>query len=965
VRLFVWIWAGIALAVALALIFAPNKPPAPPSSSISYEEAPRRSERPLAADSDALTAPAAETVAEADVEATLSGRTYVVYGTVTGGDSSNGVIRARLFATRVLDEQESQAAQQEVEAARSAGDLDGYSEALERMQTQVQGYTDTRGRFALDVGGPGTYFVRAQHLGFLEATAHAVVDEAHPRAEVILRLSEGASIAGRVTEADSGKPAPGVEILSQGDLAPNSVRTDANGEYKLAGLTPGTYRITLNLRDTPYQVRGRIPTQEATIEKADEQVREVDFVVNPAGIVWGYVLGPDKQPVDRARVMLCTSDSIVSQVINSVTSQAPPITSHSEQDGYYELMGVPLNQEWQVYSIVNDFAPQLSSEFLLTDRNRNIRVDLYLLPGTTVYGQVVNSVDRSPVPNANVACIPSYAKFFSPMDTPQAVRDTRSDEHGKFIISDLPVGEYQVLAHKEGFKIATMGERISPDGFQDIKSLTVRLTPVSSGAYHVYGYVMDLQGNPVSGAKVGLAGFGMLGANMDTQERRTDAAGYFVIEGVEPGMLVLHVEAEGFAPQTVSNVLLDRENHVYLEGTARIAGRVLIRETGQPPPGYSVRVMPLSASGATGLFRMAESMDARSFDNSDGSFSLDVAAGSYRVEAAASGLTPGRLNVDVAAGQQQDGLVVYVSERGGAIQGRVRLADGSNPQGAVVHLGDASSQVHNLFAMVQQLQEGGYTVGADGAFVFENLPEGVYSVTARLQNYAHAHSGPIQVHPGRSASNIALVLGVGGTLQGYAYKDGAAESGAVVSVTGNEVSKLSTTDRNGYYVIEHLPAGTYMASKISMGGGNLMAALAPVHARIEIYEGQTTVYNFGEETGQGATLRAWTDVQLNLGEMGFAILVMPGAEDQIRNLNFTNPMEWFSSNSSIASMIMDMRPLTPDGGFTMENLPEGNYLLAIFRASPGQLLMGGADVVYEEIVEIQGTTPIELNITTQ
>jgi hypothetical protein len=59
---------------------------------------------------------------------------------------------------------------------------------------------------------------------------------------------------------------------------------------------------------------------------------------------------------------------------------------------------------------------------------------------------------------------------------------------------------------------------------------------------------------------------------------------------------------------------------------------------------------------------------------------------------------------------------------------------------------------------------------------------------------------------------------------------------------------------------------------------------------------------------------------------------------------------------------MDIRPMSNDGGFTMENIPEGSYVLSIFTASPGQLLTGGADVVYQNMVDVQGTEPIELNI---
>ncbi len=959
-RYIVWIWGAIAVVVALALMFGPRRPDAPPASDVRYEDVPRAARAALHL-GDIASPGVVEATQEPPVDETLSRNSFIVHGTVTSASSGKPIIRARVFCTMDWTEEETQANQARLDEARASGDPDQYTAVLDELQTRFDAYTDSRGRYAMDVGRAGTYTVKGSQVGFVEATDTAVLAEGQPRAKVDLALPDGASIRGTVTEADSGKPAPGVAVTCEGG-ASGTVKTDENGEYILKGLLPGEYKVTLDLRDSPFQVRGRAPSQVATIEAPDQQVRDIDFVVNAAGIVWGYVYGPDKMAVERAAVALCTGDSIVSQIIDTVTKQAPPIMGNSEKDGYYELIGVPLGEEWHVFGLAKELAPQLSEAFILTEKNRNVRVDLYMFPGTTVYGQIINSVDNSPVPGAQIACIPAYAKFFSPMDSPQAVRDTTSDSQGLFTIPDLPIGEYQILAQHDGYKFMTMGERISPDGIQDIDGLKVALTPVNTGEYSVYGYVMDGNGNAISGAKLELAGFGLAQVSVDAQQRETDSAGYFLFEGVDPGMMVLQVGADGYAPQTVNNVLLDQENLVYLEATATVAGRVLVRETGQPLESFSLRAMPLTVSGSSGLFRMAESMDSRNFSDPDGAFSMGLAAGSYRLEASAPELTAGRTNVEVEPGQQQTNVVIYVSQSGGTIQGHVRLADGTNPQGAVVYLSDASSQLHNVFAFADQMNGGGYAVNSDGLFEFTGLPEGAYGVTARLSGFATAQQGPIDLREGRTAGSIQLVLGAGGTLQGYVYKDGAVETGAVVSIVGNGVSQMATTDRNGFYILEHLPAGTYMASKISMGSGNPLAALTPMHARVEVFEGQVTLYNFGEDTSSGGTIHGYTNVTMNLGSVGFAILSLPGSEEQLSNLNFTNPLEWFDSNSTLASAIMDIRPMSNDGGFTMENVPEGSYVLSIFTASPGQLLTGGADVVYQDIVDVQGTEPIELNI---
>lgn len=958
VRYIIWIWAVIALAIAAALLWGPRKPEAPPSSSISYDDAPRSvRDRERGVDFD--VAASVPEPPEVDVDATLSREAFVVHGAVTNAATGKAVIRAKVQCRRVVPPEEAEALQAQLDEARNAGDMDRYTALLEPMQGSFEGYTDTRGRFAVNVGSPGDFEVVASHVGFLEARADASVTDARPKVSVDLKLPVGARISGRVTEADSGKPAPGIEIVCEGANV-GAVKTDEDGAYTISGLSPGQFRVSLNLRHSPYQVRGRAPQHEVAIDTPDEHVKDIDFVVNPAGIVWGYVYGPNKEAVSHVEVVLCSSASIVSQVIDSAMNQVRPIVHHSEEDGYYELIGVPLNQAWQVMGLGSELAPQLSEEFVLTEKNRSVRVDLYMLPGTTVYGTVISSVDGSPVPGANVLCIPSYGKFFSPLDSPQAIRDAQTDENGAFTVADLPRGEFQLLVQKDGFKLAAMGTRISPDGIQDIRGIKVPITPVKSGEYAIYGYVMDTAGNPVAGADLSLAGFGMMGASVEDQKQETDSSGYFIFEGVDPGMFMLEVRAEGYAPQSVGNVLLDQENDIYLEAIASIAGRVVVRETGEPLTQFSLRVSPLTASGSAGLFQLAEMADARSYNDPNGEFSIDVGAGDYRLEATAPGLTAGRTNVELQPGQRLTNVTIYVSQSGGTIQGRVRMADGSNPQGAVAILADASSQLQNIFAFAEQLEGGGNVVGADGVFEFTGLPEGVYSVSARLQGYAPGQSGPIQVRPGRSASSVEIVLGAGGSLQGYVYKDGAVETGAVITVVGNGVSQVATSDRNGFYTIDHLPAGTYMASKMSMGSGNLLAALTPVHARVEIQEGQTTLYNFGDEC-DGGSVRGYTNVSLTIGQMAFAILSLPGSELELENVNFTNPLEWFSGNSSLVSAIMDVRPLGPDGSFIVDCLPQGSYVLTIFQMSPGQLLSGGANAVYQELIDV-GTEPVELQI---
>src|SRR5438309_261986 len=51
------------------------------------------------------------------------------------------------------------------------------------------------------------------------------------------------SLTGRVTDASSGQPVPGVTIVAQGPQGEQAELTDTDGLYTITGLTPGMYVV--------------------------------------------------------------------------------------------------------------------------------------------------------------------------------------------------------------------------------------------------------------------------------------------------------------------------------------------------------------------------------------------------------------------------------------------------------------------------------------------------------------------------------------------------------------------------------------------------------------------------------------------------------------------------------------------------------------------------------------------------
>jgi hypothetical protein len=571
----------------------------------------------------------------------------------------------------------------------------------------------------------------------------------------------------------------------------------------------------------------------------------------------------------------------------------------------------------------------------------------------------VISTDGTAIAAADVICIPAYTKLFSPFDTPQAFRNQKSKDDGTFQIPHLPVGEYQVLAQKKGFKFAAMGEPIYPDGYNDIRNVDVVLTPVEGGQFSVYGRVTDPAGNPISGVRLSLNSFGTQDFSANETETSTDGQGSYTFRGIQSGVIVLRAEKEGYQGQNVGNVKLDQPTDIVLQAAAFVRGRVLVRETNQPPPEAKVVAMRTSRPGDAnpGLGFMLEGNFERGTAGPDGTFEMQLSAGDYVLEARATGLTPGRTQFSVEAGQEIDGVVIYLRQAGGRIQGRVSVADGKSPAGALAWMTQdmgASSAFPNLGPDVQQ---NGVQVGADGAFDFLNLPAGVYTVQARLEGYAQGQSGPVQVGESQTVSGVEIVLTAGNALEGTVAFNGRPEPGATVVVYGiaGGVTEVTTSDATGHYRIERLPAGPYLATAVSLSAGLAGIALSQ-QARIEIVADTTTTFNFGEATDTALVGFCWPMPPITM--LTKAFLLAPGASLDLTSIDVANLSAWLSDPGAFGNAIIGGQPVDRDGFFRIDNLVEGEYLLNIVCFDTLTLNMriaysGPVNVVSNQVTEIE------------
>jgi protocatechuate 3,4-dioxygenase beta subunit len=164
-----------------------------------------------------------------------------------------------------------------------------------RSEPSPETSTDAQGRFTLEPLRPGRYDVSATAPGYRKSSSgrHLDLGTGEELADVEVRLVPGAVVHGRVA-TPAGAPIAGAQVSSPDDRA--SARTDAEGAYRLTGVSPGQRGIGAEVHEDGILSRS---TWEP-IEVAPGENR-LDFTLPPQGReVRGRVLAPDDTPVAGA-----------------------------------------------------------------------------------------------------------------------------------------------------------------------------------------------------------------------------------------------------------------------------------------------------------------------------------------------------------------------------------------------------------------------------------------------------------------------------------------------------------------------------------------------------------------------------------------------------------------------------------------------------------------------------------------
>jgi len=363
--------------------------------------------------------------------------------------------------------------------------------------------TDAAGHFSVQAS-PGRVAVVAIVAGS-DLLARAVPLEVGPRgARVRVRLDQGVELDGLVRDAKdhpvadvqiTARPDPDEEGSLSGDATLARTTTRPDGTFRLAGLRPGAYRLTVKC-----EVGGT-----AGLPVRTDMSPILVPVVRGQWISGRVFRGDDHRAATPIREFHVESKGF------------PGLTVRSE-DGSFEI---PVKMAWKGLPVIIS-APGLASTMLRFDLPAGeefILGNVVLTPGRSVRGRVVDSAGH-PVAGA-VARLGVAGWGTDALAT--------SDDSGRLDLPQVSSGDILLSISHLGLQTEDLRLPASRDEFE------VRLSPGAT----VVVRVENAEGRPVAGAEVD---------TLVLAPCVTDAAGSCVFTGLAPGLKVfalLHPPGEG------------------------------------------------------------------------------------------------------------------------------------------------------------------------------------------------------------------------------------------------------------------------------------------------------------------------------------------------------------------------------------------------------------------------------------
>jgi hypothetical protein len=463
-----------------------------------------------------------------------------------------------------------------------------------------------------------------------------------------------------------------------------------------------------------------------------------------------------------------------------------------------------------------------------------------------VRGRVIAADTDAPVRKVRVALTPEGATATEPIYT---------NADGEFEFMSVAPGRYTLAALKTGYVIARFGARTQFDRTTSIavaagaviENLELRIVKGAA----ITGRIVDAEGELIVGALVSVGRVVRTDSRMRFRSvgslADTDDLGEYRIAGLAAGSYMVAVAAAGggMAPRT---------ERLFYPGTASLSqARAIPVRAGEvasatdlavlPSQGKSDRLVSGYVTDATGAPVPAKLQVVANGDGvvvsgttstrqlpPNGEFAVRAESGDLTLIAqSATGIAVAHL----PAGSDVAGLQLVLA-KGGRVAGRVLFNGAPPPRGTAVNVEGWSADLEDVRpSSFMPRPTGSRPVNADGTFAIDDLvgrrelrvssvPRG-WTVAAITHDGRNLLNVPIEFKGGENLSGVRILLTDTPTeLSGVVLdREQRPRSDCSVLVFAEDRTLLPgrarwvRPDQTGRFVVEGLPAGTYLAAAVA------------------------------------------------------------------------------------------------------------------------------------------------------
>lgn len=514
--------------------------------------------------------------------------------------------------------------------------------------------------------------------------------------------------------------------------------TDGQGLFAFTDVpTASSYALIVDHADYARREEGPFEVQEG------QQVQQI--VVLKAGTrLYGTVTDTGGNPVPQAQLFLGLSALGLPLALSDDDPTLHRISTDST--GQFEFKNLATGS--YMLTAVADGYGRMTLQQLNVSEDGDVQQDL-VLDLASALGGTVKSITGEPIEGAEVV-VYSISNRSSRTQT-----RTFTDEHGEFMVQDVPDGDYSLRVAAEGYRAEPWTRASTGD-----MSIAIQLSPQPT----IRGRVLDaVTKQPVTAFTVNLRQ-GVPNSDYSTKVQSTtkdvqDAEGRFELNAPMKGEYQVEASAPGYAPSFSSSFTIEDGQElpgltVYVDRGGSIVGRI-VDSKGAPIRGALIKTNNNHWTGtdfdlSMGDFFPGKATKLQIRSNAKGEFTISgLTPTTYLLEIAESTHSKTVLKEVLVAVGRETNVKEIVMSSGASVSGSVRGPSGMPLRNASVTLQLGAGP-------------GGFPItyrsktGREGTYTFKHVRGGTYYIhaTRPSDNQGNPFAGAMDIKQSRRKISI-------------------------------------------------------------------------------------------------------------------------------------------------------------------------------------------------------------------